>query len=99
MKVLLFVQTGDARPKCVSRSVGHDPAERLQGHRWLADSGFYLWWTAHEKAVAAARWWFVECENAAHGRVLISEWRARRELGVSQSPGILASGGKQEVKP
>lgn len=64
MKTLLFVQNGDARPKCVSRSAGFDPAERIQGQEWLADSGFYVWWNVHHKAMRSDRWWLVECENA-----------------------------------
>jgi len=97
VKVLLFVQTGDARPKCVSRNVGFDPAERLQGQKWLADSGYYVWWNVHDKATRADRWWLVECWSADEGRRYI------RDQYMDDAPGyradcashILASGGKQ----
>lgn len=60
MKVMLFVQTGDARPKCASRET---PC-RVNGEWW------YSRWASEAKA-AADRWWLVECANADEGRMII----------------------------
>lgn len=60
MKVLLFVQNGDARPKCVL----HDVVER--------HGAWCLSWRARDRQAAADRWWLVECENAEAGRDVIA---------------------------
>lgn len=99
MKVLLFTARSGERPKCVSRSVGFDPAEILQGQKWLADSGFCVWWTAHEKAINADAWWLVECANAEAGRRVIAHHGVTTtcdcEPRFDPSEGsVLAHGGK-----
>ena len=99
MRVMLMVQNGD-KVTCASRSVGYDPAERLQGQEWLADSGFYVWWTARGKAMRAERWWLVEAESANEARVAIEYARLIPGSAVFESmkdghkARILASGGR-----
>ena len=101
MKVLLFVQTGDARP--VSTGA---PAQmgRLDGTL----SPFSLTHRQARRLKAAARWWLVACENADAGRALIHAAElvaaARRFVGRKDAPAcisgrlpegrILASGGR-----
>ncbi len=62
MKVLLFVQTGDTRPKCVKR---FPPVLRH------IKSGWEEWSVEYSKTATADRWWLVECENADEGRTII----------------------------
>lgn len=84
MKVLLFVQAGNARPKCASRET---PC-RVNGEWWYSRR-------ASEAKAAADRWWLVECANAEDGRAVIA---AMVEYGGGVGEGglgrILASGGR-----
>lgn len=95
-RVLLFVQTGDARPKCV-KQFGEDKARGLQylGHLVRPESGRWLYW-------------LVECRNAADGRMCVEASEASTKYGpgpsvhfdlwdgVSKRHGhILASGGRK----
>lgn len=89
MKVLLFVQSGDARPK-----VAYSNQASL---RYMA--------TCSQRTLNAvyaplkSRWWLVECENAEAGRTIIANHAAVvRGDGVSLLRGgrILASGGRHE---
>lgn len=57
LRVLLFVQTGDARPKCV-------PCSYRDAFLFRTDPMFCA-------CVPYPRWWLVECENAVAGRSLI----------------------------
>lgn len=106
MKVLLFVQNGDARPKSyasVSRYAIHPSYPRLGDTRWCVTGK-----PAQRALSAADRWWLVECENAENGRRVIED--ARLGLGnvddaIAAGPGslagprvgrILASGGHND---
>ena len=97
-RVLLFVQTGDGRPKRIAtltraraifyRDVGQEPD---------ADESL-LMLTGIQSAIqqAADRWWLVECENADEGREHIDSDRRRGGGGSPLYRGrILASGGKE----
>lgn len=93
MKVLLFVQTGDGRPKCVS--VGRKASTAAL---CFQRDEFRNAQTSGPKDFVP-RWWLVECENAEAGRTLI-EMHETRHSPVIQWTGrppagrILASGGK-----
>ena len=87
MKILLFTQTGDARPKCV-KQFGADRARGLQylGHLVRPESGRWLYW-------------LVECENAEDGRAIIIQERVFDGTGIRSTLGrILASGGRDGGK-
>ena len=104
MKVLLFVQTGDARPKCAGGAVHFTRAGYRTGYNCkiasdpvmsaLGDSKTaWGWWTTPgpwNALLDSDRWWLVECETAYHGRKVI-EAAARGEQTVGR---ILASGGR-----
>jgi hypothetical protein len=86
-RVLLFVQAGDARPKCV-KQFGSDRARGLQylGHLVRPDIGTWLYW-------------LVECENADAGREAIASGRTELRSGFGGNGSllvgrILASGGR-----
>lgn len=87
MKVLLFVSSGDARPK-----VAYSNQASL---RYMA--------TCSQRTLNAvyaplkSRWWLVECENAEAGRAIIHD-SAKWERGTSECAigRILASGGRHE---
>lgn len=70
MKVLLFVQRGDARPKCeytLPRSLAWESlAEAIGDADQTADPP-----TVASIAASADRWLLVECKNAEAGRTLI----------------------------
>lgn len=100
MKVLLFVQNGDGRPKCVGRAVlfprsGYRPRYRRHLAIGPPPSPGYPqchWWTDFGPGAAAAHadsWWLVECENADLGRMAIT-------TQTEQFGRILASGGRAE---
>lgn len=99
MKVLLFVQSDDARPKAIKRATkGYIKAAILD----RCEAGRESWRTHN----GIDRWWLVECENAENGRRVIED--ARLGLGnvddaIAAGPGslagprvgrILASGGR-----
>jgi len=97
-RVLLFVQTGDGRPKCFS---SHGV------NRSLYTDGWRLSESALTAQGAADRWWLVECENAEAGREVIASgfgWlrtaparegpRGPVETGPIRTSRILASGWK-----
>lgn len=65
MRTLLFVQTGDARPK-----VGGEYTYRA-AQRYAGDSEMWMRVTALGKWMAD-RWWLVECEDADAGRAIIT---------------------------
>jgi len=92
MKVLLFVQTGEGRPKCVKTWRTWKPS----GESWV--------WLG---ASSGDRWYVVGCENAEAGRDIIAEsgeghpkWRrahldaAHMARRPSPNGRILASGWK-----
>lgn len=101
MKVLLFVQTGDARPKSAGSIAQGGPI----GAKFI-DRGNSCYLSDYQSFMlgTADRWWLVECENAAGGRLVIrasqdpdyatsnaakAYWRFNGAVGR-----ILASGGK-----
>lgn len=82
MRVMLFCQAGDARPKCV-KSFG-----------WIASDGGpspralqYLGAIRFGTHLQPDRGWLVECESAALGRMAI-------QTKTEQFGRILASGGR-----
>jgi len=98
-RVLLFVQTGDARPKCAptprlltDRDAQHvremfESKPTAKSPTWMRVLG------------AADRWWLVECANADAGRRLlhaiqIGAATATDEPAIQPAGRILASGGK-----
>jgi len=89
-RVLLFVQTGDGRPKCFS---SHGV------NRSLYTDGWRLSESALTAQGAADRWWLVECENAEAGRRVIDgephNYVMDNGVYATEPWGrILASGGK-----
>lgn len=103
MKVLLFVQTGDARPKALTTPNEYSRRPQCLAGQLRAWSGKSVQ-TVHAtnggafaQAFAADRWWLVECENAKAGRHCISggcePYRCHRADGP-MSCRILASGGR-----
>ena len=98
MRTLLFVQTGDARPKWAGNVNGplphwckHDLSEDAAALVFVPGAGNYKATSAvHLRKARADRWWLVECETAYHGRKVI-EAAARGEQTVGR---ILASGGR-----
>lgn len=90
MRVLLFVQTGDGRPKCVE-TPGWLSAKDAQHVREMSeshatpDSPHWIQVLDH-----ADRWWLVECLDAKHGRAVIA---GSRTLDSAEFGRILASGG------
>lgn len=109
MRVLLFVQTGDARPKSIGGNRRLD-GEALNG-RWdsraIARAMQELAITEEVSAIGADRWWLVECENADAGRAAIECYEGGTGCTAGRvfrfdhcrsgrHPGrILASGGRQ----
>lgn len=85
MKVLLFVQTGDARPKCYA-----GVCDAARGRGWIEGDGSGFVFTARAALAKAAadRWWLVECANADLGRMAIT-------TQTEQFGRILASGGSR----
>ena len=99
MRVLLFVQTGDARPKC-AKSFGDKPGAVGKAKAYLAAIPF-------GEEGQPERGWSVYCHNADYGRTCVEAAVAAVKyglgpsvhydhwIGVSQRHGrILASGGK-----
>ena len=86
MRVLLFVQTGDGRPK---RFKDFTPWQR-DDPKWLGVAKDYA------DGVACDRWWLVECENAEAGRTLIAltelAQAARRYAGAKRTDPVMFSG-------
>lgn len=84
MKVLLFVQSGDARPKCVrERVLRYANGDIMWGPRWS------------DAKHRADRWWLVRCKNADEGRRLIGrEGRMPQPFHEDIEGRIIASGGK-----
>ena len=86
MKMLLFVQTGDARPKCAGGAVHFTRAGYRTGYNCkiasdpvmsaLGDSKTaWGWWTTPgpwNALLDSDRWWLVECEDADAGRAIIT---------------------------
>ena len=107
MRVLLFCQTGDGRPKYIGPAYGPDDTHhrativrideavgRGMGHN-------NLWATERVLSAlrAADRWWLVECENAEAGRAYLLATvpgDLGQTIGYSLPSGvrILAQGGK-----
>ncbi len=94
-RVMLFMQSGDSRPKCV-KQFGADKARGLEyiGHLVRPEAGTWLYW-------------LVECVNADMGRTCVEAHVASTKYGpgpsvhfdfwsgVSRRHGrILASGGR-----
>lgn len=87
MKVLLFVQSGNARPKCAKSFGGR------------AHSAMQYFARVRERLGSEGqpdRAWLVECENAEDGRTVIMQERVLPDGIVSTLGRILASGGKHE---
>ena len=104
-RVLLFTQTGDARPKCVRAFA---PGNEYQ--RNPARFASHLETFSHIKpmpyrdlrlAYDADRWWLVECANAEAGRGVIAWTRTGGPDPIINEPcpfgRILASGGRREA--
>lgn len=89
MRVLLFVQDGNARPTCVTaRSLNRI---RVNGEWFLTEQEAW-------RQKWADRWWLVECENADAGRFMIDPaWTGGRCSWPPPQGRILASGGRQQV--
>lgn len=99
MKVLLFVQTGDERPKCVgSGSWLARTGPFMECVQAIRDGRDVLQSQQEWRAANADRWWLVECENADAGRLIIACSRGEcdsPEGCVCKNYGrILASGGR-----
>lgn len=79
MRTLLFVQTGDARPKCCGPTT--KAPEYARGNRYsLAFGRFDTMYGTHRQhaaQVAADRWWLVECANADAGRELVAVFESQ----------------------
>jgi hypothetical protein len=58
MKELLYVQTGDGKPKCRKSFGPSQGLNRARAHAYVSN--------------VSDRWWLVECENAEHGREVIA---------------------------
>jgi hypothetical protein len=93
-RVLLFVQSGDARPTCRGEWC-RQPSTYANLHTG-APSGTKKQRTAKR---AADRWWLVECMDADAGRAIIAENCGSDPVAVRMGPHvvtgrILASGGR-----
>ena len=92
MRTLLFVQTGDARPKCV-KSFGWISGDGSAGPRALQ----YLHSIRFGADGQPDSGWLVACENAEAGRAIIAEGASGEvtiRLGSGLARGrIIASGG------
>lgn len=110
MKVMLFTQRGDERPKCVARYVTARYADRFAEAVRVAVRHIDNI-DASKPIIAAAladHWWLIEAENAEDGRKVIAhndgracpEFSARfKECPVTCEAGrILASGGRTTTK-
>ena len=104
MRSMLFVQTGDARPKSI----------REGGGPCLINGKPFVGLAQQQAMNSSDRWWLVECDNAEHGRSIIeSEGRLMRcrecgrvgegdgqmfefcaEKEIEEYGRIIASGGK-----
>ena len=84
MKMLLFVQTGDARPK-VAKQFG----------AWRGWAEQYFTRIRFGESGQPDRGWLVECANAEAGRRLIEADDGERFAMGSRYGRILASGGKR----
>jgi len=108
-RVLLFVQTGDGRPKQIAVAHGEDRSDQRHAMRVELD-GFFVSWVAAKVATKVSdRWWLVEAESAEAARTLIylsdTVEAARRFVGApADAPvvvnanvdgRILASGGRE----
>lgn len=101
-RVLLFVQTGDARPMCVGRvgPLGEIPWTRCPAGLKAESAEYGLSLAQQHEVESADRWWLVECENADAGRAVIAmhlssgspviQWTGRLPEGR-----ILSSGGRK----
>ncbi len=84
-RVLLFVQTGDGRPKCLRA-----PTEYWD-HPNRVEAQVAIWRAAVnptnepsatvKRLIAADRWWLVECPSADVGRVAISYYEVSKGAG------------------
>lgn len=106
MKVLLFVQTGDARPKVFTRYArGYSGlfARNVEFARQHPETNI----SRPLRACANAdRWWLVECENADEGRRVITGLCHSMDCALLRDDSheascdcgrILASGGKETL--
>ena len=110
MKVLLFVQNGNARPKVahancpdsISRRSGQRVRDAIATKGYLSNVQLRLSWGLWAVQVrAAGRWWLVECESAAEGRRTIRNADTPCDCETYQCKhgtfgDILASGGRGE---
>lgn len=101
-RVMLFVQTGEGRPKCMGSYAGWSRPDfapqqfaawrgKEAGAKAANGGAFY-------QALIADRWWLVECENAEAGRLIIAlqvlkAWGAVADK-ARETGRILASGGR-----
>lgn len=72
-RVLLFVQHGDARPKCVGRTgpLGQIPWTRCPVWLKASRAEYGLSAMQQHEVEAADRWWLVAAANAEDGRFVI----------------------------
>lgn len=90
MKILLFTQTGDARPKCV-KSFGD--------RRHNAMNYFSAIVPRFGREGQPLSGWLVECASADDGRTIIMQERVFDGTGIKSTLGrILASGGRDGGK-
>ena len=84
MKVILFAQIGDARPKCVGSVAQGGPS----GAKFI-DRGGSCYLSDYQSFMLdnADLWWLVECPDAEMGRMIINS-------APCDDSRILASGGK-----
>ena len=89
-RVLLFVQTGDGRPKCVGKLASPGTVGSLGPQTAsLYEHAFGYWISPGKQGDRdrADRWWLVECENAEAGRAMIGA--AVRSRGDRINPGTV----------
>jgi hypothetical protein len=98
-RALLFVQSGDARAKCVRRyAPAHEytrKPERFASHLETFSEIKPMPYRDLRLAYEADRWWLVECCNADEGRFIIGgapSGKVRKGLVPGR---ILASGVRQ----
>jgi hypothetical protein len=95
-RVLLFVQSGDGRPKFegLLGPLGRVPWQRRPAALKTA-LGEYGISTGQQHAIEAAdRWWLVECANADAGRDVIAVSTLPDEKRWPVNGHILAQGGR-----
>lgn len=91
-RVMLFVQTGAGRPKCVARLAAGLRTD-YYAEAVHFKNGMVAWPLARQSwsSAVADRWWLVECENAEAGRALIAAKRSWRGDLLDKSGPVLVA--------